>query len=628
MSEDCLRETRCEEVPSRSLKFADDEEPIKTVHFGVGDSAYRGTTGNNELSLHTSRRSRRRPLPPSKTLLAMSEAPRTLCPLLQGYLRSVGIDDVEAKRHGTGDDDEDSDDNDDKSETETMDLDKLPAVDDRRRSTLTQKQHDRYLELDARRMDSNQSIKTWKERIRKDFLHLQRLVKAEQQAFELALREFWQQEHQRLLECLLPGSPSFVFAQLATAGFSILTSQPDQRSAVVSKALPTFQTFKHRCSQIIALPIPQTAGPTTTTSDLGFHSLVGAKTLTATGTTFSANLPVLDTMPVAGDSISLSLDGDLPAEFLFEHLHEDPKLLEFAREHKADVVTTAETLACLLQDPSSSRWLLPVESCTGKQFAFKILEQPLPQSFKSPRSYLTRGLKEGINRWLSREKSSRRDTADSTVFSYTLWKLPGLLSKRQLSVLVRDRIRLVSSGSSPMGQVPVKVHVQVEYFPERGQEIPSSEERALWLLDHMLYPGGCSVLVGRVDPRDCKIVGVDQISRAHALVEEDLPAVGQTSCGVSDLWQNMVRVLQAVTTVGNGNHILCLPARLDSTDHRKEMPSISVHEASENDGDRVLHEDLSHAGEVLIDDRALERCFRRWRWSHSKRVPNTFPPSS
>ena len=84
-----------------------------------------------------------------------------------------------------------------------------------------------------------------------------------------------------------------------------------------------------------------------------------------------------------------------------------------------------------------------------------------------------------------------------------------------------------SSSAGRKGKVKVLVripkqttraHARIEYFPERGEEIASSFERALWILDSFLFSRS---VVARVDPSSCCIMKWDETSVSHAFASMD-----------------------------------------------------------------------------------------------------------
>jgi hypothetical protein len=533
---------------------------------------------------HTS--GRRRPFPSSQVLASSveTESSRTPCPLIRDYLQSVGkedllqtskVEDTSSSPRGT----QESPSNPDEQRTSTA-----IKIDDRQQSTLSKRQHDRFLELSL--LTSKQSV--WKESSRKEFQSLQKLVNKEQELYRSCLHEFWNQHRDRLLEGL-QGGPATVFANLAT-----FDSHSSNWKQSVLEKLPHHHCFASTCCQIISLP--------TTKAEYSMDlDSFATETVGLDATPASTRLGIVRTFPCAGEKIMIS---DSSTTFDYAALRDDPRALALAEHYKVDLVTTADTLATLLEDPANTRWMIPLSSDDSN---FAILEVPLPVSYTSPRACLTKGLEEGIYQWMaSRTDSSTED--DNPVFTYTLWKLPPSRTKR-LTLLVRSRIRLLDDSANAL-----KIHAHIEYFPERGQEIPSATEKALWLLDNILHPSS-TILVLRMDPRTCQVLDCDQVSRAHALVD------GTQVGSVADLWQNMIRVLYAVPTIETGHHLLCLvvPAAA-ARELSSSQCSVSVHKAQ---GERQLAEELSL--QVSIDAPSLQSCFRSWKWS-AERAPYTFPP--
>lgn len=644
-------------VPSTGA--TESEEDV--VSFGIQNDAYRtvkeSSSDTDQLPRLLLGTRRRRPLPSTKILAAMveSDSPTGLsepnmCPLIRDYICSLEKEGLIAtnlqdkktekdlvahqQQEETVDDSNESSSlmagDDDSSAAAVEASTSIPAIDDTRLSTLSQRQHDRYLELLSLQVTSQRPVRMWKERTRKEFYNLRQLVEKEQTAYYWSVQEFWQQQDGRILMCFTnKDHAASVFADMATMGRGGWIHWKEKLREAVLAGLPAaHQSFEKKCCQIISLPNAslQTTRNSENTLDLDSFDAekVGREDVSASNPPVVESFPQpLDTISSPRDDSSESKDKNSSPFTYYLPLRDDQKALALAKECKVDILTSSEAMAALLQDPANACWILPVASDRNDTSLLSILELPIPQSYTSPRSCLTTGLNEGMYQWVERRQAAKEQVIETfppekPSYSYTLWKLPPSRNKR-LSLLVRDRVRLLDGLSSSSAR-PLKIQTRVEYFPERGQELPSSYEKVLWLLNHLLHPEGCTVLVTRVDARTCQVLSVDQVSRAHALVEDD-----STPPRVADLWQNMIRVLHAVPTIGSGHHVLCLPARNTSaTSHHRQMHSVSVHRANEQ-GEIRLEDEVALAGDVSMDPVALKSSFRPWKWQ-AQRVPYTYPP--
>jgi hypothetical protein len=285
-------------------------------------------------------------------------------------------------------------------------------------------------------------------------------------------------------------------------------------------------------------------------------------------------------------------ESDMPTPKL---LQDDPLALDLAKEHNASIVTTEETLQTLLQLSAHAK--IPM----SRRHGVVILDIPLPQP-TTPRDCVSRGVTEGFYQALSKNTSS--------AVVYTLLTLPSsnkAAPTKFCRVLVRSSSR--SRRLQDETKQPLTIHVQLEYFPNRGWEEIPSYERTLWILDKVLFDA--RVLVVRVCPSTMRSLSWEETGVAHAL------ASGTTvfsSIDPMNHWQALLEVLYAMETMLEGSHLLCF-----------ENSSISVHTAS-NEDDAVIdiYDELSKAEAVYTGAAALRQCARVWRWNQD-RVPYTFP---
>ena len=238
-----------------------------------------------------------------------------------------------------------------------------------------------------------------------------------------------------------------------------------------------------------------------------------------------------------------------------------------------DVVMSWETMVALLEDPVG-RGMARVHHENGAVSVHPI-HRPL-----IPRAALQRAV-------LGHENDPK----------HTLLTLPSIRG-RSVRVLVQG--------------TPRTAHI--EFFPNRGEELPNSTDNAIYLLAHMIDP---SAQIVRVDATTGKVLEVKAVSVAHALtVNRDLPSQ-ETARGPLERVRDLVHVLSALPTIASGRHVLFYPAWDGSN-------SVSLHAESQKGGLEVHTHDYHFLDRSA---RGLEACFRLWRWTED-RVPYTFPAAT
>lgn len=329
-------------------------------------------------------------------------------------------------------------------------------------------------------------------------------------------------------------------------------------------------------------------------------------------------------------------------------LCEDSTAKRLALKHEASIVLTFEAMVELLRRPghNSTRWSIPllqarcdsssVEGSKNCSRDILILEDPFPVQ-STTREWLTNGFTESLKSMLrastcpnlacSNEDSV--ETSPSIQYVYSLLSLPTPYHSSHsgrfnapLKVLVRTINELFDETNCP-----VRLRLNLEYFPERGMEIPTAHERAVWILEKAIQPN-CRVLFSRVDPNTAQIIEVEEKSVAHALACEDLRGKDCTGFDPSLHFDAFSTVMRGIGNLGeDGRYILCLPGRgLPKT---SAATSVTVHkECNEQTVKSAiaisLEEELSVADSVSTSMAFLMSCYRAWQWT-SDRLPYTFP---
>lgn len=598
---------------------------------------------------------RRRPYPSSKSLIGTidSEDPRPMCALLRDAYRSIGHDAalafedslrterINKKGKKQQQEQQQSAKNDKGTETPPIHHDQqIPQtfqIDDCQLSTILPRQHERYLHLVGQ-----PSHTVWNESTRKEFRSLRQLVRQEQMAYGRALRLFWAQHSHRLLEGFQEHDKNAAAAAVTTISTAIITAFVQAATHIpdVSKIYHSYPTqYQTGNCQLISFP--------TLDVKLNFD-LIESKNVVAKFESPERTQATQISSFKAGDALPQPYPRRIRDT---RPLQDDQRIRDILAENHTtvDVVTTAETLETLLQDPVQAiTWIIPVTVNETRVW----LESPLPHPYPSPRSCLVKGMEDSLFSALSKtsplhvihqeskeEGRSLTGTdgtetlsqgSDCPLHRYVLCSFP-TGRRRPLSVLVRV------TDPSPVME---RIRISVQYFPERGREIPSNQDRALWLLDSVLRY--TQTRVALVDPRTCRILEWESTSRAHALLcsgnaNLDIPpehSMEQSS--VETLWTNMIHILTATRTIESGYHVLRFPAQFlnptpvstttmgpvtSTVAKPMSQTAISVHKAG--GGDCWL-DYVSHSNEVRIDAAGLQSCFRPWKWT-ADRIPFTFP---
>jgi hypothetical protein len=569
----------------------------------------------------------------------------------------------------------------------------VDAIDDPSLGTLTRGQHQRYLQLTNRYQTDRRT-----EKQRQELRQLTASVVQEQQVYRKAFAQFFEKHSHRFLIGFLPSVDTTArdeassFARIASY-MSERANEPYQENTFRTTADPASArdicTRFGKCRQILSAQIP-----TASTSKKG-RPLLDVDSLKFETVHRSETIPnsIGENLPPIHSRIPHPRKECLPSRTL---LQQDERAQQLALQYKAAILTSAETIETMLQLPGDYRtqWMLygkamtvhgtsnnnnnnnNLSSSSNKSQRICILDLPIAQPFLSPRACLEAGFEEGIYQWLEAasatgERSSSTASMEPTPvqYVYTLWTLPELhtaniSSSRRIVVLIRSTVRLCHKHADH----PVRIRARMDYFPERGREIPTSYDKALWILDQLLLGApsssdssrgsGVFTKVGRVDPKRCKLLEWDDTSIAHAFAEDnDTTTFVKTTGGQVDPlthWHVLVQLLQSVPTIdssggrGDSHYLLCLPGRGNQS--ATPVLSVSVHARDdhtttssilEGNEAEAAEKALAAAGKidfatmvfpqadtVRLGNEALRcDCPRDWKWEFEDRIPYTFPLS-
>lgn len=598
-----------------------------------------------------------RPLPYSQTLVSsISRKEKSkLSPLLQDFYLAHG-----KSLDETGGDTSSSDEDADPEENREPEQTEMLALDDPSLSKLTSLQHERFLKLKS--LADESSLSSWKEATRKEFQRLKRLVAEDQELYHQKLLAFWLTQRDRLIVGFRAMDKEGA-AQFVTTAFNY----HDYIHRFLTRCTIDTSPLRYhaKCSQIMSLCVDDEY------SKLSID-LISAETLNVLDQN-SSHACIVGKLPEPGSQIPIPRRDALSKRFShISSLQDDLTLENLALQYKVDIVTTEETVSIVLQGTmAGSQWMIPVahrsvgsgtlSSTQVRDIAF--LEFPAPQAFNSPRQCLEQGLEHAVYQWLEEDQEATEFKPQEYKYSYRLLKLYSNRDRPPLRVLVRSRTeRLYCKVEDSSEKVrPMRVHTRVEYFKNRGKEEASSNERALWTLDHLLCGPKARVVVCRIDPTPstCVCLGWQEVSLADAVTEHDKGMAGgplatgdhQTKNSADEAifhWKVLASFFKAVRTCGRGQHLVVFPARQDKSNSvgaalaSNSTLVASVHKAATNTNDAVssrkssgsndtvinVQEEIASAREVPLDARAILRSFRHWQWEHPRRVPHTFPPKA
>jgi hypothetical protein len=409
-------------------------------------------------------------------------------------------------------------------------------------SALTAGQHKRYLQL---KQDSKGS---WSDLRRKEWKKLRAAVEKEQHLYRQAVAEFLKTHRYRFL---------VGFRRPKLSPFA--SWHADQVQGFIQQWNASKETNLKfgKCRQVASLLHAWNESPKASPAEL-FDSLTVETTFeteSRDGTTEIKEGDTLQAPPIPSVPQFLVDDCDLA--------------LRLAREHGATIVTTDYTLRALI---GGKNWWIPMTRKGG----CVLLDVPLPRPCTT-RECLTNGMQDAIQ--------------TTSAFTYTLLTLK--TKRKPILVLVRGSKLLMGS-----------MHVHLEYFQERGWERLTTQERASWILDHLL---GSQTCIARICPASSKVLRMDPGGVAHALAQDQEP--------MRHL-QVMSEVLSATETMPDGNLLLVLNGS-----------DVRVHRANDGEPEIDLETEFAKVDAVNTGASALDECALSWEWGND-RIPNTFPIGS
>jgi hypothetical protein len=491
-------------------------------------------------------------------------------------------------------------------------------------SALTDAQHRRFLQLALSLEErSDKPVSSWKEATRKEYNKLVRLVKSEQELYRRALAAFWAGNRDGRLSvgCTTDDSDSAASAAAAAVPFVRAARTLKEihcatwRSRLGSGAVPRSYG---KCRQVITFEVSDQF--TTLSLDSILPQVVqdGTSDAKPADVTPDTRDAIQDVVPP--DSVIPPPKQDDDGVFgTSPLLVNDDEAFTLANTHNADVVTTEETLRSILKIADHEKCpplLIPVSRSTATSIV--VMESPVPTSYASPRECLEVGVKEALRQLLGNKNS-----IDKPSFGYTILAIP-CRTRLPLRVLVRHDCRVALGEDPREGQSIRGIHARVEYFPERGRELPASIDRSMWALDHLLsgHSENAQVTICRVDPKDMRCVGWDDASWASATIEPSRWYENTNQGSAVDHWRRLASLLSASRTIGAGRHVLAFPGR--RSDAALSAPlSVTVHE-SEEGGEIDLLTELKQSNGLPPGPVEFARCQRYWQWECENRVPYTF----
>jgi hypothetical protein len=521
-------------------------------------------------------------------------------------------------------------------------------------SSLTKRQHQRFLHLSSLLLLENRPVQAWKVPEQREHRKLVQLVKKEQELYRKALSEFWSSNPGGRLALgfgVQDGSSDCSGAAAAAddddaiakpfVRFSLqkIQSKIEIWTSVVSSGV--VPQIYGRCRQVIPCNVSDQFA-TLSPDDIASHVVVVERTPSEDETLSPADveefIPINSSLPCpVANHMALHV----------KLICQDETALALALQHNVDVVTTEETMESLLRMSTLDKppsLLVPVSRTSADTFV--ILDTPVPRPHESTRDVLECGIEDSLSTFLKSTcqgaSASPLPNRNDSMFCFTMLRFP-CRTKRPLRVLVRSVRQL--PRQSLYGDRPPKVRARVEYFPERGQELASSVDQATWILDHLLAGGGggisgaaadassvvsrpeMRVKICRVDPRTMTCLGWDDASWASATTEPFrwYEKTNPEGAAATDHWRRLASLLTATRTIGPGKHVLCLPGRRETTGH--SILSVTLHECDAQ-GEIDLLSELGRSRRVPIGPDAFSRSQRYWRWEYADRVPFTLPVTS
>ncbi|KAL7565115.1 hypothetical protein ACA910_005122 [Epithemia clementina (nom. ined.)] len=542
-------------------------------------------------------RKKPRVLPSSQVLISTVDGGRSPCPLIQELLRSTGKTSIGVEHELSEKPSVDDDDNtqDQSADGPTADF-HARSIDDKIHSCLNSGHHRRFAQLTEAKATRLPQTKS-------EYNKIRAIIQSEQSRYLEALRVFWQEQKERLSIGFRGNCRASKFVELATKRNMNL-------NAWLANGLPA--RYGKYC-QIISFSMVPPASSVSLTSNV--LDSVGRE-LVSNRTTESESFSMENFMRDASEVPLPTTDEGVAETPLFS----DKEALQLAREHCVDLVVSDTTLELLMRADDVGSWLVPTIRMSSPSNLL-IVGEPTIKTFSCPRECLSRGFRESLvnklhqGRRTTDANNKQNSSKMNRHYDYVVLSLPPVRQKKHRVLVRRDR-ELVRDNSGLF----VRLHAHTEYFPERGLEIPSASDKALWMLDFLLEPSS-RVVVAKIDPSTCTVARWEEVSLAHTLTQNDSSGriLSDSEASCIDRWHNLLHLLTALPMVGHKKHVLCYPGQVGE---RRSFPSISVH-LLDDEGEFSIS-DMLKGGEVPLDYSAFRRCYRPWQWGYD-RTPYTFP---
>ena len=616
----------------RSLRLSSVELPSPDSASSATSSVY----AIDYASLLLDTRRVERPFPSMSALatterlqpMAITRKEVDACPLLQTFLESIGQGEADAggERNGVAATGTGPQENSFLRDGHPFDLVRptVQAIDDSSRSSLTHGQHSRYLQLTSELERSAQKGFRFGSPKAREFKRLKEAVKSEREAFGVAMDDFRQKNISRFLMGF--NGPELA-SKFIEAGSWLLSRY---RRQLDNSPTPTPLHYNAKYIQTISLHDVSLAACNGGIEDGDIFDLgsFAAKIVYSTNTddVKRMNTSCLEMDATHGELLRPARKGRPEATIL---LHEDQTMVELATKYDAHVMTTSDTFSELLRRPGEdlTRWMVPLSSiAVTRRSKIVVAQNPIPRR-ATTREWLTRGYSESLFEYVCTKDAQNR--VGKVQYVYSLLNLPFSGSSNQAC---RVLVRSVNSLLDDSGR-PVHLHLNLEYFHERGlEEEYSHHERCKWIMHKLLQPES-RVLATRVDPKTAQIVAVEEKSVAHALAGPS----GQQTVAFHGLahFSTASRLLRAASRLGNGHHILCLPGRCQaslSASLPHAISTVTVHKAAEK-GEAAIDDDcigidieIKEANAAFTSTSALLACYQPWEQKDDNlQISFTFP---
>jgi hypothetical protein len=295
---------------------------------------------------------------------------------------------------------------------------------------------------------------------------------------------------------------------------------------------------------------------------------------------------------------------------------ESAKLLVI--EHGIDVVMTVNALESILR---SKEWNLPVLPIDNTVF----VEDPVPTP-TGPRECLSYGLTKGLMQqiMLAHSKTGTTDTLCGE-FYYTTFTLKN--RGNSTKVLVRSFVSLEDDSGNP-----ILLDCNPNYFSDLGEEEPSGNDRAYWLIQKLLLPDS-TLLSCSIDVETC-LLGLISEKRIADALETNETITAEKGIGTLGVLEDVLvgttleHSLQTLTNVLSGMAMIEKAAEYFLVILSDNMNGIaSVHKSNKDYCNDLIDIRNIFRDSVNVFQNLswlVTHEYRQWKWNH-KRIPYSFP---